>query len=200
MSPIVRFFSSRRYTVNNFIPKRGTRIGKWCLTEVAITIASKDGSLSNCSYLVSVLSSGYRPCKCRKRSSFTSQIDFNWQTSCDQLGFNQNCRTFSNVYHFVFKFTDDFCPIPGISTATVTIVILPPPLVKPPKIHCVEVLPSGDVKLTWDQPVDTANAFNRFTVFYSSNPNGPFNYVDTVGKWSSTITIKSFKLLEWAID
>ena len=113
-------------------------------------------------------------------------INFDWNTSCDQLGFNQNCRTFSNVYHFVFKFTDDFCPIPGISTATVTIVILPPPLVEPPKIHCVEVLPGGDVKLTWVSGVDTANSFKRFNIYYSTNPNGPFNYIDSVGNIAQT--------------
>ncbi len=111
---------------------------------------------------------------------------FRWQTSCSQLGFNQNCRTFSNVYHFVFKFTDDYCPIPGISTATVTIVILPPPLAAPPHIRCVSVLPSGDVTLNWVPGVDTAGSFRSYYIYYSTNQNGPFTYLDSIGNISTT--------------
>ena len=111
---------------------------------------------------------------------------FDWNTSCDQLGFNQNCRTFSNTYTFVFKFTDDFCPVPGISTATVTIVLLPPPLVAAPELKCASVNLNGDVTISWEPPVDTGGTFMSYEVYYSSSPTGQFALIDSVTNFAQT--------------
>ena len=134
----------------------------------------------------------HQPCATLSPSpvGYTSQITysttFDWNTSCDQLGFNQGCRTFSNIYHFVFKFFDDFCPVPGISTATVTIVLLPPPLVAPPKIKCTSVLPNGDVTLSWVPPVDTAGTFISYNIYYSPSLFVPFTLIDSVTNFAQT--------------
>lgn len=107
-------------------------------------------------------------------------ISFDWNTSCDQMATNVNCRTFSNVYHFVFKLTDDFCPIPGISTATVTIVLLPAPLVQAPLMKCASVSANGDVTLNWVPSVDSATSFHAYYIYHSQTPTGPFNLIDSV--------------------
>ncbi len=113
-------------------------------------------------------------------------ITFDWNTSCSQLGFSQSCRSFSNVYTFVFKFLDDFCPVPGISTATVTIVLRPPPLVPAPSIRCVAVQPDGSVSLSWVPAPDTAGTFKSFHIYYSPNAAGPFNLIDSVTNYAQT--------------
>ena len=113
-------------------------------------------------------------------------INFDWNTSCNQLGFNQNCRSFSNAYTFVIKLFDDFCPVPGISTATITVVLLPPPLAAPPSIRCVAVQPNGSVTLSWVPGVDSASSFKCYQIYYSSSATGPFNLIDSVTNYAQT--------------
>lgn len=108
------------------------------------------------------------------------QTVFNWQTSCNHIGLASPCYVGSNTYNFVFRLQDDFCPAPAVDIKTISITVLSVPPVLSPNVHCLAVQPNGDVTLTWDQPVDTANTFNSYHIFSSTNPNGPFTVVDSV--------------------
>jgi len=105
---------------------------------------------------------------------------FSWQTTCAHLATNVGCGNYSNIYNFVLKVSDDYCPAPAINISTVTIVVLPKPGITTPKIQCLSVLQNGDVELTWGVPYDTANAFQSFLIYSSNSINGPFLLIDTI--------------------
>lgn len=118
----------------------------------------------------------------------TITTNFSWQTDCNHLGNTAagGCRTFGNVYNFVIKSVDDFCPVPGITVSTITIVVLPPPLALPPQIRCVNVQPNGDVALSWMPGVDSVGSFKYYDIYYSSNPAGPFFLLDSINNFATT--------------
>ena len=112
--------------------------------------------------------------------TFGVQTSFNWQTGCQHLATNVGCGSTSNTYNFLFKVMDNFCPAPGIRFATVTIVVLTMPTLDSPPIHCLEVLPNGDVLLTWPEVEDTMNTFDSYHVWASSSATGPFTAIDSI--------------------
>ncbi len=112
---------------------------------------------------------------------------FHWQTSCDHLSFTGGCgNTPGNVHTFYFKIYDNGCPANAINGVTVTIVLLPPPIIDPPKIHCTEVLPGGDVTLTWTIPPDPRATFNSYHIYSADNPAGPFIKIDSIFTYGQT--------------
>jgi gliding motility-associated-like protein len=111
---------------------------------------------------------------------FGVSTDFNWQTACNHVLYTNQCFVQSNTYNFVIRTTDDFCPAPAQTIATISITVLTLPVVESPDVHCVAVQPNGDVTLTWEQPLDTDGTFNSYHVFSSVNPNGPFTVVDSI--------------------
>ena len=113
-------------------------------------------------------------------STFNVGTTFNWQTSCNHIGVSSLCYVPSNTYNFVFHAVDDFCPAPAQKVVTISITVLAIPPVESPNVHCLAVLPNGDVTLTWDLPLDTANSFNSYHIFTSPNPNGPFTPLDSI--------------------
>lgn len=117
---------------------------------------------------------------------FGVQTNFSWQTDCNHLATNSGCLSTSNVYNFIVKVRDDFCPAPAISWATITIVVLPIPILDAPDFRCVAVNPSGDVTLTWIPPVDTVNSFNSYHIYSASSPSGPFTVVDSIFNYNTS--------------
>jgi len=112
---------------------------------------------------------------------------FHWRTTCDHLthpasitGIPGVCGTMFNVHNFVIKVYDDFCPAPGIKIATISIVVLPVPVLPPPEVKCTRVDINGDITLNWIPPIDTMNSFNGFYVYHSSSPTGPFVKIDSI--------------------
>ena len=53
--------------------------------------------------------------------------------------------------------------------------------VNAPDLRCLQVLPNGNVKLTWLAPSDPANAFSSYQIYFSTSPTGPFNLITSVG-------------------
>ena len=94
----------------------------------------------------------------------TISRDFSWQTTCAHLP-AVGCGQVGKLYSFVFKVSDDFCPAPGVSTATVSIRVLPPPAIGAPEIRCADVALNGDVTLTWSSPSDTYGTFDHYEIF-----------------------------------
>lgn len=111
---------------------------------------------------------------------FGIQTEFFWQPKCQHLAADVGCGITSNVYNFVFKVLDDFCPAPAINISTVTITVLPPPALHSPLIQCANVLPNGDVELKWSPLSDSMNVFSHYNVLSSTNPNGPFLRIDSI--------------------
>lgn len=111
---------------------------------------------------------------------------FHWQTDCNHINFDLPCTSFGNVHTFFFKVFDNGCPANAINGVTVSIVVLAPPPMDPPRIHCTEVLPNGDVMLTWDTPPDPYNKFHSYTIYTSSSPTGPFTLLDSLSVYNQT--------------
>jgi gliding motility-associated-like protein len=107
-------------------------------------------------------------------------ITFNWQTTCDHIAFNNNCFVPSNTYTFVLQFQDDYCPAPAYRIATVTVVVVAPPVLPPPLLKCTDVQANGNVVLSWIPIVDPENLFNAYMIYSSSSPTGPFTLIDSV--------------------
>jgi gliding motility-associated-like protein len=115
------------------------------------------------------------------QAQFGLQTQFCWQTTCDHLATNIGCGSTSNVYNFVFKVFDDYCPAPAINIATITIVVLTKPTLPPPPIRCVSVdETTGDVTLTWVPLIDTMGTFDSYHIFTSTNKNGPYTILDSI--------------------
>ncbi|PCJ28531.1 MAG: hypothetical protein COA97_00865 [Flavobacteriales bacterium] len=113
-------------------------------------------------------------------------IFFQWQTACSHLQSSGGCAATSSTYQFLFTIQDDACPTAGLNIGTVSITIIPPEPIESPEIHCVSVIPNGDVILTWDTPIDTVSGFNDYEIFHSSNPTGPFTSIATIGNYNQT--------------
>lgn len=90
--------------------------------------------------------------------------DFTWQTDCSHLT-NSSCGQSGKIFQFVFRASDDFCPAPGVSIATVSITVLPPTPLVISNIHCADVALNGDVTLTWVPPIDLAGQFVKYEVY-----------------------------------
>ena len=113
-------------------------------------------------------------------AQFGVQTQFCWQTDCGHLATNTGCGNTSNVYNFVIKVADDFCPAPAINISTVTVVVLPKPTLPSPSIQCVKVQSNGDVGLTWTPVVDTMATFDSYRIYHSSTYGGTYTLLDTI--------------------
>ena len=101
---------------------------------------------------------------------------FEWQTDCSHMTADVGCNTTSNVFTFLIKAYDDFCPANGISIATIKITVVPPI----PDLRCTEVLEDGSVVLTWKYVDGAPPTAEPYMVWHSTNPNGPFILLDSV--------------------
>ncbi|MCG8576424.1 MAG: gliding motility-associated C-terminal domain-containing protein [Flavobacteriales bacterium] len=91
--------------------------------------------------------------------------NFNWQTSCDHLMDASGEQQAQQVYTFVLNVQDDYCSVPGRTYETIKITLLNRSPVEPVDLHCVDVLPSGDVELTWEQTTDPDASFSQYEVW-----------------------------------
>ncbi|UKN01808.1 gliding motility-associated C-terminal domain-containing protein [Paracrocinitomix mangrovi] len=90
---------------------------------------------------------------------------FNWQTSCDHLLDSDGNQQQSQTYDFVLNAQDDYCQVPGRTYETIRITLLNQAEVEPVDLHCVDVLPNGDVELTWTQTTDPGSSFIQYEVW-----------------------------------
>ena len=104
---------------------------------------------------------------------------FSWQTACSHIAANAGCGSTSNVYTFLIKVNDDFCPANGIKFSTIKVTVLPAPVDNPPDPRCISVLENGNVEITWEHLL-SAPPSTVYSIFHSTNPNGPFTFVDSV--------------------
>jgi gliding motility-associated-like protein len=112
---------------------------------------------------------------------FGVQTNFTWQTTCDHVATDNGCNTSTNVYNFLIKTSDDFCPAPAMDVATITIVVLPTRQLDSPEPRCVSVLPGGDVQITWYPLLDDPDSsFIQYNIHHATNPAGPYTLIDSI--------------------
>lgn len=108
---------------------------------------------------------------------------FDWTTKCRHMGLDTACITVSNVYNFVVKVSDNFCPAPGTTSNTISITVKRPPKLLPPRLKCASVLnKNGDIELNWVPPTprDTFGTFAQYEIWGATNLAGPYLKLDSV--------------------
>ncbi|MDX2359843.1 MAG: gliding motility-associated C-terminal domain-containing protein [Crocinitomicaceae bacterium] len=90
---------------------------------------------------------------------------FNWQTSCDHLVTPYGGVAEVIPYHFVFKVQDNYCDVPKVSYATITINVENPGVVPAPEIECITTNAAGDVTINWTPVVDPLGTFAEYRVY-----------------------------------
>ncbi|MFK7783731.1 MAG: gliding motility-associated C-terminal domain-containing protein [Crocinitomicaceae bacterium] len=110
--------------------------------------------------------------------------DFSWQTDCSHLVTTFNGTEDVVPFHFVFKVQDDYCPVPKVSYATVTINVINPGIIQATEINCIQSDASGDVTLTWNQVADPTGTFDSYQIF--TVENGLVGTVPAIGTTTFT--------------
>ncbi|MBD3637158.1 MAG: gliding motility-associated C-terminal domain-containing protein [Crocinitomicaceae bacterium] len=112
----------------------------------------------------------YLPCATLDQSPVISgvqgvTVNFDWQTSCDHLLDANGVQQDEQTYSFVLNAQDDYCSVPGRTYETINITLKNQPTIDPVDLHCVDVLPNGDVDLTWTQTTDIGGSFVEYQVW-----------------------------------
>jgi gliding motility-associated-like protein len=166
-SPQTMSISASGSQLGSFIPPSGSN---------PATLSATSGCLNPpCATLTPAPGPGYP-----LTGIFGVQTQFCWQTDCGHLATNVGCGNTSNVYNFVMKVSDDFCPAPAINISTVTVVVLPKPTLPPPVMQCVKVQNNGDVDITWTAVTDSMNTFDSYRIYTSNSATGPFTKLDSI--------------------
>jgi gliding motility-associated-like protein len=98
-----------------------------------------------------------------------AQINFSWQTACSHL-IGANGQTQQSVpYTLVFRVQDNFCQIPAVQYATVTVNVQNLTMPTPPVLQCVTVDGNGDVLLTWQPSSDPGSTFVAYEIHTLQN-------------------------------
>ncbi|MFT5859774.1 MAG: gliding motility-associated-like protein [Flavobacteriaceae bacterium] len=109
---------------------------------------------------------------------------FNWQTSCDHLVTPYGVTEDQLPYHFVFKIQDDYCPIPKVSYATITINVKNPGVIQAPQINCIQSDATGDVTITWDPVTDPLGTFTEYQIY--TDQSGLIGTIPAIGTTTFT--------------
>lgn len=90
---------------------------------------------------------------------------FSWQTDCDHL-LDANGNGLTSVpYHFVFRVQDDYCAVPEVRYATVTINVVNPGVIEAPEINCIQGGTNGTITINWSQVTNPAGSFLGYEVY-----------------------------------
>jgi len=90
---------------------------------------------------------------------------FSWQTDCDHLLDVNGIQQQEKIYSFVLKAQDDYCSVPGLTYKTIRIKLKNSLDLPPVDMHCVNVVPNGDVELSWTKSDPTIGTFTAYEVY-----------------------------------
>lgn len=93
-----------------------------------------------------------------------ADVTFNWQTSCDHLVDATGNAQNSVPYSFVFKVSDDYCPVPKSVFATVIIHVQNVGVLPAPDIRCIQTDENNDVTIYWNTITDPTGDFIAYEV------------------------------------
>ena len=118
-----------------------------------------------------------------------NEVVFEWQTDCGHLATtSSSCGQLSNVYPFLLRMADNYCPVPAAQTVNVIVeVINSMPDAPDLSNSCVTRLPNGRNQINWSTPADTGQNFDAYVVFYGTNAATPFVAVDTVFGYNTSL-------------
>ena len=88
--------------------------------------------------------------------------NFSWQTDCNHLVNQYGIVADMVPYNFVFRVQDDFCQVPKVSYATVTINVMNPGIIPATSFTCIQTESDGDITLKWNQSTNLANSFYAY--------------------------------------
>lgn len=91
--------------------------------------------------------------------------NFNWQTTCDHLETPYGVIEDVIPYHFVFKVQDNYCSVPKVSYATITINVENTGVIAAPEIDCIQTNAAGDVTINWTPVLDPSGTFNEYRIY-----------------------------------
>jgi len=110
---------------------------------------------------------------------------FNWQTSCDHLVDATGNAQDIVPYIFVFKVQDDYCPVPQVTYATVTINVQNQGVLDSPQIDCIVTDLNDDLTLNWSPISDPNGDFVSYQVHSVSG--GVLATIPAIGTSSATL-------------
>ncbi len=110
--------------------------------------------------------------------------EFNWQTSCDHLVNDFGIEALEVPYHFVFKVQDNYCDVPKVSYATITINVQNTGIVEAPEITCIQTNATGDVTINWTPVADPFGTFTEYQIY--SEQDGLIGSVGNIATTSFT--------------
>ncbi|MBI1838342.1 MAG: gliding motility-associated C-terminal domain-containing protein [Flavobacteriia bacterium] len=96
-------------------------------------------------------------------------VDFSWQTTCDHLANQYGVVANIVPYNFVFKIQDDYCQVPKVKYATVTINVINPGVIPEPTIDCIQTDANGNTTITWSEVSNPDNSFVEYQVHSIQN-------------------------------
>lgn len=88
--------------------------------------------------------------------------NFSWQTDCNHLVNQYGNEADVVPYNFVFRVQDDFCQVPKVSYATVTINVVNPGVLPPTSISCIQTALNGDLTINWNSSINPTNTFSSY--------------------------------------
>ena len=99
---------------------------------------------------------------------------FSWQTDCNQLNSDAGCGTTTNVFTFLIKAKDDFCPANGVTIATIKITILPAIAQPAPNFRCVTRNGTGDLLFNWVHDTSFTHTSTSYQILGAPSLGGPY--------------------------
>ena len=114
-----------------------------------------------------------------------ASIQLDWQTDCDHLIGADGSVQDEVPYIFVFKIQDDYCPIPSVTYATVTVTVKNRTVLPAPEITCITTNANDDVTINWNTVNDPNNDFDSYEVF--SINGGSLAVINNINTTSFTI-------------
>ncbi len=111
-------------------------------------------------------------------------LDFSWQTSCDHVVNADGTGLDIVPYNFVFRIQDDYCPVPEVVYATVTINVRNQNIIPAPPINCIQNNPGGGYTITWTPVADPNGTFVEYQIY--SVQNGLLTTISAIGSNSYT--------------
>jgi gliding motility-associated-like protein len=114
---------------------------------------------------------------------------FNWQTQCDHLVTPYGYTASEVPYHFVFKFQDDYCPVPKVRYGTVTINVQNPDIIAAPQINCIQTDVNGDITIEWDPVTDINGSFSTYEII--SAQDGTLASLSNINTSSYTTSVSA---------
>lgn len=111
--------------------------------------------------------------------------NFSWQTDCSHLLNPDGYAADMIPFHFVFKIQDDYCPVPKVRYATITVNVENLAVIQAPQINCIQTDATGDLTINWNSVSDPDGTFVEYEVH--SVQSGLIGTIPTIATNSYTV-------------